>query len=52
MAESGNLEENPPSSGVVAETASTNPLSRKLNKILDTRLENDKVEYSDRCVSR
>ena len=30
-------------SGSVAENQPSNPLSRKLNKILETRLDNDKV---------
>jgi len=41
---SENQSQNASTSGVTAETpASNNPLSRKLKKVLDTRLDNDKV---------
>lgn len=30
--------------GISAESSTNNPLSRKLKKVLDTRLDNDKVD--------
>ena len=40
------------SENATGEKPSNNPLSRKINKILETRLENDKVKYILQTISK